>query len=67
MVFNTLADRNQGSSLGVFSALAGIATMAGSLISGFTSFFLGFYTTFIIAAICMTCSAWLTSILVHPK
>jgi MFS family permease len=67
MVFNTLADRNQGSSLGVFSALAGIATMAGSLISGFTSFYLGFYTTFIIAAICMACSAWLTSILMHPR
>jgi MFS family permease len=67
MVFNTLADRNQGSSLGVYSALAGIATMAGSLISGFTSFYLGFYTTFIIAAIFMACSAWLTSILVHPR
>lgn len=67
MVFNTLADRNQGSSLGVFSALVGIATMAGSLISGFTSFYLGFYTTFIIAAICLACSAWLISILVHPR
>jgi MFS family permease len=67
MVFNTLADRNQGSSLGVFSALVGIATMAGSLISGFTSFYLGFYTTFIVAAICLACSAWLISILVHHQ
>jgi MFS family permease len=67
MVFNTLADRNQGSSLGVFSALVGIATMAGSLISGFTSFYLGFYTTFIIAAICLVCSAWLISIQAHPR
>jgi MFS family permease len=67
MVFNTLADRNQGSSLGVFSALVGIATMAGSLISGFTSFYLGFHTTFIIAAICLVCSAWLISIQAHPR
>jgi len=67
MVFNTLADRNQGSSLGVFSALVGIATMAGSLISGFTSFYLGFYTTFIIAAICLIFSAWLTSTLTHHQ
>jgi MFS family permease len=67
MVFNTLADRNQGSSLGVYSALVGIASMAGSLVSGFTSFYFGFYATFIIAAICMACSAWLTSMLVHPQ
>jgi MFS family permease len=67
MVFNTLGDRSQGSSLGVYSALVGIATMAGSLISGFTSFYLGFYTTFIIAAICLGFSAWLTYILVHPR
>jgi MFS family permease len=67
MVFNTLGDRSPGSSLGVYSALVGIATMAGSLISGFTSFYLGFYTTFIIAAVFLGFSAWLTYILVHPR
>jgi MFS family permease len=67
MVFNTLGKSRQGSSLGVYSALVGIATMAGSLVSGFTSFFLGFSTTFIIAAVCLGFSAWLASLLQHIK
>ncbi len=61
MVFNTLGQTNQGSSLGVYSALVAIATMIGSLVSGFSSFYLGFYTTFIIAAACLAVSAWLVS------
>jgi MFS family permease len=61
MVFNTLGQTNQGSSLGVYSALVAIATMIGSLVSGFSSFYLGFYTTFIIAAVCLAVSAWLVS------
>jgi MFS family permease len=67
MVFNALGKSRQGSSLGVYSALVGIATMAGSLVSGFTSFFLGFSTTFIIAAVCLGFSAWLASLLQHIK
>ena len=67
IVFNTLGKSRQGSSLGVYSALVGIATMAGSLVSGFTSFFLGFSTTFIIAAACLGFSAWLASLLQHIK
>jgi MFS family permease len=67
LVFDTLGDRSQGSSLGVYSALVGIATMAGSLISGFTSFYLGFYSTFIIAAICLAVSAWLIAMSVHTR
>jgi len=61
MVFNTLRHTNQGSRLGIYSALVGIATMAGSFISGFTSFYLGFYTTFILAAIGLAISAWAIS------
>jgi MFS family permease len=67
MVFNALGKSRQGSSLGVYSALVGIATMAGSLVSGFTSFFLGFSTTFIFAAACLGFSAWLASLLQHTK
>ena len=67
MVFRALGKSRQGSSLGVYSALVGIATMAGSLISGVTSFFLGFSTTFIIAAACLGFSAWLASLLEHTK
>ena len=59
MVFNALGQTNQGSSLGVYSALVAVATMVGSLVSGFFSFYLGFYTTFIVAASCLAVSAWL--------
>jgi MFS family permease len=65
MVFNTLHGGKQGSSLGVYSALVGIATMLGSLVSGFTSFFLSYSTTFIIAAAFLAVSAWLASLLDH--
>jgi MFS family permease len=67
MVFNTLRGGRQGSSLGVYSALVGVATLVGSLVSGFTSFFLGFSTTFIIAAVCLGLSAWLASLLERSK
>ena len=67
MVFNTLRGGRQGYSLGVYSALVGVATLLGSLVSGFTSFFLGFSTTFIIAAICLGFSAWLASLLERSK
>jgi MFS family permease len=67
MVFNTLTGARQGYSLGVYSALVGIATLVGSAVSGFTSFFLGFSTTFILAAAFMGSSAWLTSLLEHSR
>ena len=67
MVFNTLRGGRQGSSLGVYSALVGIATLLGSLVSGFTSFFLGFSVTFIIAAVFLAVSAWLASLLEHSR
>lgn len=66
MVFNTLGDRGNGSSLGVYSALVGIATMAGSLISGFTSYYLGFSITFVLASICLAGSIWLVLLLREP-
>ncbi len=65
MVFDTLRSGRQGSSLGVYSALVGIATMIGSLLSGFVSFFLGYPVTFIIAAVFLAVSAWLVSLLQH--
>jgi MFS family permease len=67
MVFNTLRAGRHGSSLGVYSALVGAATLLGSLVSGFTSFFLGFSTTFVIAAVCLGFSAWFASLLQHTK
>jgi MFS family permease len=63
MVFNTLGRSNQGSALGVYSALVGFATMLGSFISGFTSFYFGFYVTFILAGLCLGLGAKLTRVI----
>lgn len=62
MIFNTLTPRRNGSSLGVYSALAGVATMAGSFASGFLSFYWGFYTTFIVSSAFLGVSAWLLTL-----
>ncbi len=51
MMFNTVQGRNPGAALGVYSAVVGIAAMAGSFISGFISVYIGFYTTFVLAGI----------------
>jgi len=67
MVFNTLGGRGRGYTLGVYSALVGIATLMGSLVSGFTSFFLGFSITFIIAAAFLGLSVLLASLLEESK
>lgn len=63
MIFNTLGRSNQGSALGVYSALVGLATTLGSFISGFASFYFGFHVTFLVAAICLAAAAVLTSLL----
>jgi MFS family permease len=65
MVFNTLSPRRNGSTLGVFSALVGIATMVGSFVSGFSSFYLGFYVTFLFSAVFLAFSAWLMSLILR--
>lgn len=62
LVFNSLSPKRNGSHLGVYSALAGGATMIGSFLSGFLSFYGGFYVTFIIAAVCLMASAWLLTL-----
>lgn len=51
MMFNTVQRKNPGAALGVYSAVIGIATMGGSLASGFISVYLGFYTTFVLAGV----------------
>lgn len=61
MVFNTLGRTNQGSSLGVYSAVVGMATMVGSFVSGLISFYVGYYATFIAAALWIGLAASLTS------
>jgi len=61
MVFNTLGRTNQGSSLGVYSAIVGMATMVGSFISGLISFYVGYYATYIASALWLVLAASLTS------
>jgi len=65
MVFNSLGADKHGSSLGVYSALVGFATMIGSFISGFISFYEGYYTTFVVAGLIMAAAGMLTSMLSH--
>jgi hypothetical protein len=61
MIFNTLGHYNQGSTLGVYSALVGLATTLGSFISGFISFYVGYCATFVTAAVCLAAATALTS------
>jgi len=69
MIFNTLGAKNQGSRLGVYSALVGVATMVGSFVSGYFSFYFGFLATFVLAAACLGGSALLVPALSasHPE
>jgi MFS family permease len=67
MIFNTLSPKRNGSYLGVYSAMAGVATMGGSFASGFLSFYLGFYVTFLISATFLGVAAWLLSLTVNSQ
>jgi len=59
MMFNTVQRKNPGAALGVYSAVVGVATMAGSLASGFISVYLGFYTTFVLAGVLLFAAVWI--------
>ena len=51
MMFNTVQGKHAGSSLGVYSAIVGVAATAGSLVSGVLSIYSGFYVTFVAAGV----------------
>ncbi len=51
MMFNTVQKKNPGAAIGVFSAIVGLAAMAGALASGFISVYAGFDTTFVLAGV----------------
>ena len=57
MMFNTVQVRSPGTALGVYSAVVGFATLAGSLASGFISVLAGFHVTFISAGIILLVAA----------
>lgn len=49
MIFNSIRGNSPGSTLGVYSAMVGLSTALGSLVSGLVSYYLGFQTTFVLA------------------
>ncbi|MDG6909265.1 MAG: hypothetical protein JRN08_02750 [Nitrososphaerota archaeon] len=49
MMFNIAKGKSAGATLGIYSAIVGIATMGGSFVSGFISVYFGYYTTFVLA------------------
>ena len=63
MMFNNAVGSSPGSALGVYSAVVGFATLAGSLVSGFVSIYSGFYVTFVLAGMLLfVAAAMLTQI-----
>jgi MFS family permease len=61
MMFNTVQKRNPGAALGVYSAVVGLASTAGSLVSGVISVYLGFYVTFTIASVLLYLAIFVVS------
>ncbi len=57
MMFHTIQTRHAGSALGVYSAVVGFATLAGSLASGFASVIFGFNVIFLLAAVLLVLAA----------
>ncbi len=67
MMFNSVQTRNPGSALGVYSAVVGLATLAGSLASGFVSVYLGFDVTFVSAGLLLVVGAAILTKLPKPS
>jgi len=67
MMFNTVQGRRAGAALGVYSAVVGLATMAGSLASGFISVYSGYYTTFILSAVLLFATVFVVTRLPRPS
>lgn len=67
MIFNTVQNRSPGSALGVYSAVVGTATLAGSLVSGFVSVYFGFQSTFMAAALLLILGAVFLSRIPHTS
>jgi len=67
MMFNTVQGRRAGAALGVYSAVVGLATMAGSLVSGFISVYSGYYTTFILSAVLLFATVVVVARLPRPS
>jgi MFS family permease len=67
MMFNTVKGGTAGSTLGVYSAVVGVATMAGSFVSGFISVYSGYYVTFVLAGVLLFATVGVVSRLPRPS
>lgn len=61
MMFNTVQKRNPGATLGVYSAVVGLATTVGSLASGAISAYMGFCVTFTAASVLLYLAVFVVS------
>jgi hypothetical protein len=66
MMFNTVKGKTAGSALGVYSAVVGLAAMAGSFASGFISVYSGYYITFIVAGVLLFATVGIVARLPRP-
>jgi MFS family permease len=67
MMFNTVKGKAAGSTLGVYSAVVGIAAMSGSFVSGFISVYSGYYATFILSGVVLFAAVVVISRLPKPS
>ncbi len=66
MMFNTVKGKTGGATLGVYSAVVGLAAMSGSFVSGFISVYMGYYTTFVLAGVILFAAVGVVSRLPRP-
>ena len=67
MMFTTVQSKSAGAALGVYSAVVGIASMVGSLASGFISVYDGYYTTFILSGVLLFAAVSVVGRLPRPS
>ncbi len=56
MIFETINNMDRGKALGVYAAIIGIGVLLGSLLSGYTSEYIGYWFTFALAGVLVVAS-----------
>ncbi len=67
MMFTTVRSKSAGAALGVYSAVVGIASMAGSFASGFISVYDGYYFTFVLSGVLLFGAVFVVGRLPRPS
>lgn len=63
LVFHAIGENGRGMALGVYNAIIGIGYLIGALFSGYVSYYIGFWFTFILAGIIVMSSYFLFSLI----